>query len=405
VNDLLDLTARQVAADLRAAPAAARRRFSMDARAERCRTIEDLRALAKRTIPKPVFDYVDGAANDEVTYRRNRAGFEDVELKPRALVDVSDIELKTTVLGREVALPILAPPTGLTGLIHPDGEVAVARAAHRAGSLYTLSTLSSRSIEEVHAEAPGRKWFQLYVLKDRGLVWDMLARAQANGYETLMLTVDVAVAGVRERDVRNRFSVPPRLTLRTLLDGLAHPRWSANFVAQPRISPGNFMRKGDPASLASYVNRQFDPSVTWDDIASFREHWDGPIVIKGIMRADDAALAVEHGIEGIAVSNHGGRQLDHAQSTIGALPAIAEAVDGRAEIYLDSGVRRGTDIIKALALGARAVLVGRPLVYGLGAAGEAGVSRAFDLLRGELATAMALAGYPKVSEIGPDAVT
>jgi L-lactate dehydrogenase (cytochrome) len=405
VNQLLDLAARQVAADLRAAPEAARRRFSAEARAERCRTIEELRALAKRTLPRPVFDYVDGAANDEVTYRRNRAGFEGVALRPRALVDVSSIELATTVLGREIALPIVAPPTGLTGLVHPDGEAAIARAAHAVGTIYTQSALSSLSIEDVHAAAPGPKWFQLYVLTDRGLVYEMLARAQAADYEALVLTVDVAVAGVRDRDVRNGFSVPPRLTLRSLAQGLTHPRWSAGFVARPRISPGNFSLAGGAASHAEFVNRQFDPTVTWDDLAVLREHWHGPLVIKGIMRADDAVRAVDHGVDALIVSNHGGRQLDHAQATIEALPAIAEAVDGRAEIYLDSGVRRGTDIIKALALGARAVLVGRPLVYGLGAAGEAGARRAFELLRGELATSLALAGYPRVSELGPDAVT
>ena len=233
----------------------------------------------------------------------------------------------------------------------------------------------------------------------------MLARAAAAGHEALVLTVDVAVAGVRERDVRNRFSVPPRLTARALLDGVVHPRWSAGFVARPRISPGNVALAGGAASHAQFVNRQFDPTVTWDDIALLREHWNGPLIIKGIMRADDAVLAVEHGVEGIIVSNHGGRQLDHAQSSIEALPPIAEAVAGRAELYLDSGVRRGTDIIKALALGARAVLVGRPLVYGLGAAGEAGARRALELLRAELATSLALAGYPRIAELGADAVT
>jgi len=405
VNQLLDLAARRVAADLRAAPASARARFTAEGRAARCHTIDDLRSMAKRTVPRTVFDYVDGAANDEVTYRRNRSGFEDVKLRPRALVDVSSIDMATTVLGREIALPIIAPPTGATGLTHPDGEAAIARAAHANGTIYTQSTLSTLSIEEVSAVAPGPKWFQLYVMTDRELVYDMLARARAAGHEALVLTVDVAVAGVRERDVRNGFNVPPRLTLRALGQGIMRPRWSAAFMSQPLMSPGNIPYEGGAASHAAYVNRQFDPTVTWDDLAMLREHWQGPIVIKGIMRADDALLAVEHGVDAIIVSNHGGRQLDHAQSTIEALPAIAEAVDGRAEIYLDSGVRRGTDIIKALALGARAVLVGRPLVYGLGAAGEPGVRRAFELLRGELATALALAGYPRVSELGLDAVT
>jgi len=242
-------------------------------------------------------------------------------------------------------------------------------------------------------------------MSDRGLVDDLLSRARAAGYEALMLTVDVAVAGVRDRDVRNGFSVPPRLTLRALAQGLTHPRWSAGFVARPRISPGNLRYTGGVASHAEYVNRAFDPTVTWDDLADLRSRWTGPLVVKGIMRADDAVRCVEHGVDGIVVSNHGGRQLDGAAATIDALPAIADAVGDRAELILDSGVRRGTDIVKALALGARAVMIGRPLVYGLGAAGEAGARRAFAILEAELKIALALAGYPRIAELGPEAVS
>jgi L-lactate dehydrogenase (cytochrome) len=409
VNDFVDLVARQLAADLRDAPDAVRRRFTDEGRAARCHNIEDLRVMAKRSVPQPIFEYVDGAAWGEVTRRRNRDGFERFELLPRMLVDASKLEMATTALGREIALPIIAAPTGTTGLTHPDGEGAIARAAHSVGTIYTQSALSSLSIEEVSAMAPGPKWFQLYVMTDRGVAHDMLQRAAAHGYEALVLTVDVAVAGVRERDVRNRFSVPPRLTLRAAAQGLVRPRWSRNFVMRPRLTTGNTTSPRVPAgggavAHAEWVNRQFDPSVTWDDLATFREHWDGPLLIKGIMRPDDAVRAVEHGVEGIIVSNHGGRQLDHTQSTIEALPAIVEAVDGRAEVYLDGGIRRGTDIITALALGARAVLIGRPVVYGLGAAGEAGARRAFELLRGELATALALAGYPRISDLGPDMI-
>ena len=409
MNDFVDLVARQLAADLRAAPDGARRRFSDEGRAARCQTIDDLRAMAKRTVPQPIFDYVDGAAWDEVTVRRNRTGFERFELLPRMLVDAANVEMSTTALGREIALPIIGAPTGMTGLNHPDGEGAIARAAHSVGTIYTQSALSSLSVEEVSAVAPGPKWFQLYVMNDRGVARDMLARASAAGYEALVLTVDVQVAGVRERDVRNRFSVPPRLTLRAAAQGVVRPRWSRNFITRPRLTTGNMASPRQAAgegvlAHAAYVNRQFDPSVTWDDIEAFREQWDGPVLLKGILRPDDAVRAVEHGIDGIIVSNHGGRQLDHAISTIEALPAIAEVVAGRSEIYLDSGIRRGTDILTALALGARAVLIGRPLVYGLGAAGEAGARRAFELLRGELATALALAGYPRISDLGPDAI-
>ena len=357
-------------------------------------------------MPKPVFDYADGAAWDEVTAGRNRAGFERVTLHPRALVDVSEISIATTVLGREIALPVLAAPTGLTGLTHPDGEAAAARAANAAGSIYTLSTMASYTLEEVADAAPGPHWFQLYVMSDPGLKNELLDRAEASGYEALMLTVDVQVAGVRERDVRNRFSIPPRITLRTMAEGVAHPRWSAGFLARPRMTPGNLGWTGSTAgTLASAVNRAFDPTVTWNDLADLRSRWRGPLIVKGIMRADDAVRCVEHGVDAIVVSNHGGRQLDGAAASIDALPAIRDAVGDRAELILDGGVRRGTDIVKALALGARAVMIGRPLVYGLGAAGEAGARRAFSILEAELKIALALAGYPRIAELGADAVS
>jgi L-lactate dehydrogenase (cytochrome) len=292
----------------------------------------------------------------------------------------------------------------MTGLTHPDGEGAIARAAHSMGTIYTQSALSSLSIEEVSAVAPGPKWFQLYVMRDRAIAWDLLARASEAGYEALVLTVDVQVAGIRERDVRNRFSTPPRLTLRAAAQGLVRPRWSRNFIARPRLTPGSVNAPGGAVSHAEWVNRQFDPSVTWDDLAALREHWAGPLVIKGIMRPDDAARAVEHGVEGIIVSNHGGRQLDHAQATIEALPAIVDAVAGRAEVYLDSGVRRGTDIVAALALGARAVLIGRPYAYGLAIAGEDGVREVLRNLAADFDLTLGLSGHRSVAELGPGAL-
>jgi L-lactate dehydrogenase (cytochrome) len=243
-------------------------------------------------------------------------------------------------------------------------------------------------------------------MRDRELVNELLARAADSGYDALMPTVDVQVAGVRERDVRNRFSVPPRITLRTLAQGATHPRWTAGFVANPRIVPGNLGWKGSTAkTLASSVNRSFDPRITWDDLADLRTRWHGRMIVKGVMRADDAVRCVEHGADAIVVSNHGGRQLDGAAATIEALPAIADAVGDRCEVYLDSGVRRGTDIVKALALGARAVLIGRPLMYGLGAAGEAGARRAFAILEEELRIALALAGYPRAAGLARDVVS
>jgi isopentenyl diphosphate isomerase/L-lactate dehydrogenase-like FMN-dependent dehydrogenase len=406
VNALVDLAARQFASDVKAAPERLRTRWSDSARAARCYTIADLRAMAKRTVPRPAFDYADGAAWDEVTARRNREAFERVTLHPKALVDVSEVDLRTTVLGGEIALPIIAAPTGLTGLQHPDGEVAVARAAHAAGTITTLSTMASYTLEEVAEASPGRRWFQLYVMRDRGLVGELLGRARECGYEALMPTVDVQVAGVRERDVRNRFSIPPRITLSTVAQGIAHPRWTSGFVANPRITPANLGWSGSTAAtLASGVNRSFDPRVTWADLADLRERWSGPLIVKGVMRADDAVRCAEHGADAIVVSNHGGRQLDGAAASIDALPAILDAVGDRVEVYLDSGIRRGTDIVKALALGARAVLVGRALMYGLGAAGEAGARRAFAILEQELRIALALAGYPRAADLGRDVVS
>jgi L-lactate dehydrogenase (cytochrome) len=406
MNALVDLAARQLLSDAKAAPEQLRARWSPEARAARCDTIAELRAMAQRTVPRPIFDYADGAAWDEVTARRNREAFNDVTLHPRALTDVSQVDLRTTVLGSEIALPIMAAPTGLTGLQHTDGELAVARAAHAAGTLTTLSTMASYTFEEVAEASPGRRWFQLYVQSDRGLVDSLLERARANGYEALVLTVDVQVAGVRERDVRNGFSIPPRITLKTLGQGFTHPRWSAGFVANPRMVPVNLGYKGSTsATLSSAVNRMFDPTVTWKDLDDLRARWNGPLVIKGVMRADDAVRCVEHGADALVVSNHGGRQLDGAAASIEALPAIVDAVGDRCEVYLDSGIRRGTDILKALALGARAVMVGRALMYGLGAAGEPGVRRAFAILENELRIALALAGYPRAADLSPDVVT
>jgi len=364
--------------------------------------------MAKRTVPQPIFEYVDGAAWDEVTARRNRTGFERFELLPRMLVDAANVEMSTTALGREIALPIIGAPTGMTGLNHPDGEGAIARAAHSVGTIYTQSALSSLSVEEVSAVAPGPKWFQLYVMNDRGVARDMLTRASAAGYEALVLTVDVQVAGVRERDVRNRFSVPPRLTLRAAAQGVVRPRWSRNFITRPRLTTGNMASPRQAAgegvlAHAAYVNRQFDPSVTWDDIEAFREQWDGPVLLKGILRPDDAVRAVEHGIDGIIVSNHGGRQLDHAISTIEALPAIAEVVAGRSEIYLDSGIRRGTDILKSFALGAKFAFVGRPFNYAA-ILGEAGVNHAIGLLRAEVSRDTGNMGINRIAEITRDRI-
>jgi L-lactate dehydrogenase (cytochrome) len=402
VNQFLRILRDQVSADVRALPETARSRLGDEGRVARCANIADLRSLARRRVPRAAFDFVDGAAWDEVTARRNCEDFERLTIEPRVLVDVSDIDTATTVLGQPVALPVVGAPTGLTGLMHKHGEVAVARALHAAGTISTLSTAASYRIEEVAEASTGPMWFQVYVWRDRGLVRELIERARAAGHVGLVVTVDVARAGPRERDIRNGFSIPPRITLRSCLDAVVRPGWSLAFVRGARASMVNAARQpggADAVSLVRFVNEQFDPSVTWPDLEWMRDVWQGPLAIKGILRPEDARAAVEIGATGIIVSNHGGRQLDHAPSAIRALPAVVDAVGDDAEVILDGGVRRGTDILKAVALGARACMVGRALMYGLGAGGEAGVRRAVQILSDELRLAMALAGVPSIGAV------
>jgi L-lactate dehydrogenase (cytochrome) len=427
VNQFSDLLIRQVGADVRALPERVRSRLCDEGRAGRAGTIGELRRAARRALPKVVFDFLDGGAEDELTAARNVADLRGVQLRPRVLVDVSSVRTDTSVLGQPVALPLLGAPMGLTGLIHPDAEIALARALHGAGSVSVVSAMASCTIGEVAATARGPLWFQMYIWRDRGRVQQMLERAHTAGVPVLVLTVDVPRAGNRDRDRRNGFSVPPRVTLRALAGGAAHPRWSYGFVRNPRIGWGNLPADGAPragagpeagagpragaeagagaegggATFSASINREFDPAATWDDLTWFRDRWAGKLVVKGILHPDDARRAVRLGADAISVSNHGGRQLDGAPSAIRALPAVADAVGGDAEVYFDGGIRRGADIVKALALGARACLAGRALGYGLGAAGEAGVRRAVHILHTELRTALALSGCPSVHDLDP----
>ena len=407
MNEFASLVASQLRTDLRSLPGQARRRFSAAGQAARAGTIGELRAAARRRVPRVVFDYVDGAAGDEVTAAANVAALRALELHPRVLAGVSEVDLSTSVLGQPVSLPLLGAPMGLTGLLHPAGEVALGRALSAAGTISVLAAMASCPIEEVAAAVSGPVWFQMYIWRDRGLVAEMLQRAWAAGMPVLVVTVDVPCAGNRDRDRRNGFSVPPRVTARALAGGLAHPGWSYRFTRHPRISWGNLPGDGgqDAATLSAQTNRQFDPAATWDDLRWFRDRWDGQLVVKGVMRKEDALRAVRLGADGIAVSNHGGRQLDGAPAAIRALPAVADAVGGDAEVYVDGGIRRGADIVKALALGARACLAGRPLAYGLGAAGEEGARRAVEILRAELRTALTLAGCPSVRAVDSSWVT
>ena len=381
-------------------------------RLSRAADIEDLRRIARRRMPRGVFDYIDGGAEDEVSLARNVAAFSRLELRPRVLRDVERIEPATTLLGRPLPLPIVLAPTGFTRIADPEGELAVARAAARARLPYTLSTLSTRSIEEVAAVSDGPKWFQVYVWRDRGLVKELIQRADAAGYEALCLTVDTAVLGRRERDVRRGFTLPPKIGLDTLLDGARHPGWTWAFTRAEPISFANVAtsRAGagkdgsDAVSLAEYVNAQFDPGLSWADVEWIRSVWTGPMVLKGIQTVEDAVLAAEAGIEAVALSNHGGRQLDTAPVPLELVAPVVDAVGGRTEVICDGGIRRGSDVVKAVASGARAVMIGRAYLYGLGAAGEAGVDRVLADLDTGVRRTMALTGSATVADLGPELV-
>lgn len=381
----------------------------VERRLDRCANVDDLRAVARRRLPGGVFDYIDGGAEDEVTLERNTSAYAGYQFRPRVLRDVSQVDLSTDLLGRRIPLPLVLAPTGFTRIADPDGELAVARAAARLGIPYTLSTLGTRSIEEVADAGEGPRWFQVYVWKDRGLVKEMIERAAGSGYEALVVTVDLAVLGRRERDVRRGFTLPPKIGLDTIVDGIIHPRWTLDFVRSEPIKFANVAGRHvgdgtDAVALADYVNDQLDPSLSWDDIEWFRGVWDGPIVIKGIQGLDDARRAADVGVEAIALSNHGGRQLDASPAPLELVPRVAEAVGDRLEIICDGGVRRGADIVKAVALGADACMAGRAYLYGLGAGGQRGVDKALGFLQSEFHRTMALIGVSSVAELGPDCV-
>jgi len=364
--------------------------------------IEGLRRKARRRLPRAVFDFIDGGAMDERTLAANRDDYAALRLLPRALVDVAQRRQAMRVLGQELATPLVLSPTGLTGLFGPGGEIAAARAAHGAGAGYCLSTMATTSIEDLAREQPGF-WFQLYVQRDREVTRALVARAEAAGCPVLCVTVDVVVPGRRERDVRNGFTVPPRLTPGNALDFLAHPAWLWRIASGPPIGFANFAhlaeRRVGLTTVAKYATDQFDPSVGWPEIEWLRSLWPGKLVIKGLLAPDDARRAADAGADGLVVSNHGGRQLDGAVSTIAALPGVVDAVGERLEVLIDGGIRRGGDVIKALALGARACLIARPFLYGLAAGGEAGVVRALEILHDEIDGMQALLGCPDLAQL------
>jgi L-lactate dehydrogenase (cytochrome) len=376
----------------------------VERRLARAASVADLRRIARRRLPAGVFDYIDGGAEDERTLAANEAAFAAVTLKPRVLRGLEKIEIQSTILGRPLAYPLVLAPTGFTRIADPDGELAVARAAERAGLPYTLSTLGTRSIEEVRAVSGGRLWFQVYAWRDRGLVKEMIERAAAARYEALVLTVDTAVFGRRERDVRRGFTLPPTLGPGTFLDGARHPVWTWRFLRSEPIRFANVVGRevGDgasPVTLADYINTQFDSSLSWKDVDWLRSIWSGPIVLKGIQSVEDAVLAADAGVDAIALSNHGGRQLDGAPAAFDLVAPVADAVGDRIEMLCDGGVRRGSDIVKAVAAGATAAMAGRAYLYALGAAGERGVDRVLDWFRADLVRTLSLVGVGRIADL------
>jgi len=399
------------------------RRFERNSdqrRLNRSANIDDLRNICKRRLPAGVFGYIDGAAEDERTHRKNTAVYSEVTFKPRVLRDVDSINLSTNVLDVPVPFPFIISPTGFTRIAHPLGEIAVARAAARKQLPFTLSTMATRSIEEIEAVSTfvpqdgetqslvsARNWFQVYVWKDRGLLKELLQRAKAARFEAIMITVDTAVLGRRERDIRRGFTLPPKIGIDTVFDGIKHPAWTWGLLSSDPIRFANVVGSGTEdgstaITLADHVNAQFDQSLSWGDIEWFRNEWDGPIVLKGIQTVEDAKIAASNNLDAIALSNHGGRQLDDAPTPLELIQPVVQSVGGQIEVYCDGGVRRGSDIVKAIALGATACMAGRPTLYGLGAAGERGVDWALHFLREGMERTMALIGVRNLADLGQE---
>jgi len=361
---------------------------------KRAHTLHDLRAAARKRVPKAVLDYVEGGADDEISLRRNRSAFERVEFSPQVLVG-GEADTATTILGERTTLPLILAPTGYTRMMHHVGEPAVASAATQAGIPYTLSTMGTTAPEDLRGD---NLWFQLYVWRDRGFTKDLIGRAQTAGFKALVLTVDTPVPGNRVRDVRNGLTLPPRLGLKTFVDGATKPRWWWNLLT---TEPLRFAAiDGDGSMAPSDVGeKMFDRNLTWADLAWLREVWDGPLVVKGIQSLRDAQRAAESGADALVLSNHGGRQLDRGPAPLELVPAVADAVGDRTEVYVDGGVRTGADIAAAVGLGAKACLIGRPYLYGLMAGGQAGVARAIAILHEELARTMRLVGANTIKDL------
>ena len=367
--------------------------------------IEDLREMSKRRIAKAIFDYVDRGSYSEATLRANRTDLESLTLRQRVAIDVDRRSTRSTMLGQEVSMPVALAPVGLTGLNWANGEMLAARAAERFGVPYTLSTMSICSIEDVASAVTRPFWFQLYVMRDRGFSGSLIERAKAAGCSALVLTLDLQVQGQRHQDLKNGLAVPPRLTPGTVFDILKKPGWALNVLMGKRKSFGNLEGRIPNAdsltTLSHWIAGQFDPTLSWKDVEWVKKLWGGKIILKGILDVEDAKIAASTGVEALVVSNHGGRQLDGAASSIRALPEIVDAVGSRMEVLFDGGIRSGQDLLKALALGAKGALIGRAYAYGLGAMGEKGVARALEIIRNELDVSMALCGLRNVKDASP----
>ncbi|WP_206675449.1 alpha-hydroxy acid oxidase [Solimonas terrae] len=375
-----------------------------------CYNIEDLRARARRKLPAPMFHYIDGGADDEWTMRRNSSAFDDYQLLPHYLHDVSSLDLSTRVLGCDLKMPLMLSPTGMSRLFHHHKELGAARAAARHGTLYSLSTMATTSIEDVAAATSGPKMFQVYIFKDRELTKELLQRCRQAGYRALCLTVDTMIAGNRERDRRHGMTMPPSVSLQSLFSYATSFDWTFHLALNPDFRLANVAHRvdalgGGAMALIDYVNSQFDRSVTWDDAAWLASQWDGPFVIKGMSSVEDARRAVAIGATAAMLSNHGGRQLDSVPAPIETLAPIRDAIGNDLELIIDGGIRRGTQVLKALALGANACSIGRPYLYGLAAGGEAGVDRALSLLRAEIERGLGLLGCRSIAELGAQHVT
>ena len=365
--------------------------------------VEDLRLLAKKRVPRMFYDYADSGAWTESTYRANESDFQGIKFRQRVAVNMENRTLKTTMVGREVAMPVAIAPTGLTGMQHADGEILGARAAEKFGIPFTLSTMSICSIEDIAAHTKAPFWFQLYVMKDRDFIERLIDRAKAAKCDALVLTLDLQILGQRHKDIRNGLSAPPKLTIKNILNMMTKPRWCMGMLATKRHGFGNIVGHAksvsDMSSLSTWTSQQFDPALSWADVEWIKKRWGGKLILKGILDVEDANTAMNSGADAIIVSNHGGRQLDGAQSSIKGLRAIAEAVGSKIEVHMDGGIRSGQDVIKALALGAKGTYIGRSFLYGLGAMGEEGVTKALSIIRNELDITMSFCGHRDIRNV------